>query len=90
MTNRGNSVNKCKNFNKYFIDLRVIDALTNVLTNLYRLVIRPTDHPLNYIHTDMTENVKKYNERQELKILKANYIRKWKKRLCNSQKHLKN
>lgn len=90
MTNRGNSVMKCKDFNKYFNDLRVIDALTNVLTNLYRLVIRRTDLPLDYIRTHMTENVKKYNERQELKILNANYIRKWKKRLCNSQKHLKN
>jgi len=37
----------------------------------------------------MTENVKKNNARQELKILKAIYIRKWKKRLCNSQKHFK-
>ncbi|CAI6343234.1 unnamed protein product [Macrosiphum euphorbiae] len=85
MTNRGNSVNKFK----YFNDLRVIDALTNVLTNLYRLVTRQTDLPLDYISTHMTENVKKYNKRQELKILNANYIRKWKKRLCNTQKTFK-
>lgn len=90
MTNRRNSVKKCKDLNKYFNDLRVIDVLTNVLTNLYRLVIRPTDLPLNYIRTHMKENDKKYNERQERKILNANYIRKWKKRLCNSQKHLEN
>jgi len=70
MTNQGNySVNKREDFKKYLNELGVIDALTNVLANLYRLEIRPTD-PLDYIRTHMTEIV---NEREELKILKDNY-----------------
>ncbi|KAL5243629.1 hypothetical protein ACI65C_011039 [Semiaphis heraclei] len=69
MTNQENSVNKREDFKKYLSDLGVIDALTNVLANLYRLESRPTD-PLDYIRTHMTEIV---HEREELKILKANY-----------------
>ncbi|XP_022176653.1 C-Myc-binding protein-like [Myzus persicae] len=70
MASQGNSGNnKREDFKKYLNDLGVIDALTNVLANLYRLEIRPTD-PLDYIRTHMTETV---IEREELKMLKANY-----------------
>jgi len=70
MANQGNSGdNKREDFKKYLNDLGVIDALTNILANLYQLEIRPTD-PLDYIRTHMTENV---IEKEELKMLKANY-----------------
>ncbi|XP_060835543.1 c-Myc-binding protein-like [Rhopalosiphum padi] len=71
MTNQGNHLvnNKREDFRKYLNDFGVVDALTNVLADLYSLEIRPTD-PLDYIRTHMTETVK---EREELKILKANY-----------------
>jgi hypothetical protein len=71
MTNQGNHLvnNKREDFRKYLNDFGVVDALTNVLADLYSLEIRPTD-PLDYIRTHMTEIVK---EREELKILKANY-----------------
>lgn len=71
MANQGNhSVNnKREDFKKYLNEFGVIDALTNVLADLNGLEIRPTD-PLDYIRTHMTEIVK---EREELKILKANY-----------------
>ncbi|XP_015374024.1 PREDICTED: C-Myc-binding protein homolog [Diuraphis noxia] len=69
MANQENSANKREDFKKYLSDLGVIDALTNVLANLYQLETRPTD-PLDYIRTHMTEIVQ---EREELKMLKANY-----------------
>ncbi|KAF0751703.1 c-Myc-binding protein-like [Aphis craccivora] len=71
MANQGNhSVNnKREDFKKYLNEFGVIDALTNVLADLNGLEIRPTD-PLDYIRTHMTEIVK---EKEELKILKANY-----------------
>jgi len=69
MANSENAVNKREDFKKYLNDLGVIDALTNVLANLYQLETRPTD-PLDYIRTHMTEIV---HEREELKMLKDNY-----------------
>jgi len=70
MSNQGNLFNnKREDFKKYLNDLGVIEALTNVLANLYRSEVRPTD-PLDYIRTHMTEIVK---EREELKMLKETY-----------------
>lgn len=70
MSNQGNSVNnKREDFKKYLNDLGVIEALTNVLANLYKSETRPTD-PLDYIRTHMTETIK---EKEELKMLKENY-----------------
>lgn len=70
MPNLGNSMsNKREEFKKYLNELGVIDALTNVLANLYKLEIRPSD-PLDYIRTHMTEIV---SEKEELNILKAHY-----------------
>ncbi|XP_029348582.1 c-Myc-binding protein homolog [Acyrthosiphon pisum] len=70
MSNQGNSFNnKRENIKKYLNDLGLIEALTNVLANLYRSEPRPTD-PLDYIRTHMTEIVK---EREELKMLKETY-----------------
>ncbi|XP_025192109.1 c-Myc-binding protein-like [Melanaphis sacchari] len=70
MTDQGNYLShKREDFKKYLNEFGVIDALTNVLADLYGLEIRPTN-PLDYIRTHMTKIVK---EREELKILKANY-----------------
>lgn len=49
-------------FKKKLNESGVIEALTNVLANLYELEIRPTD-PLEYIRTHMTETI---SEKEEL------------------------
>lgn len=61
--------NKNKEFKKYLNKSGVIEAITNILANLYELEERPTD-PLDYIRTHMTETIK---EREELEKLKSIY-----------------
>lgn len=60
---------KYKEFKKYLNKSGLIEAMTDILANLYELEERPTD-PLDYIRTHMTETIK---EREELEKLKSVY-----------------
>lgn len=82
---------KRENFRKYLNDFNVIETLTNVLTNIYKMEIKPTD-PLDYIRTHMTDTI---HEREELKSLIAKHndivaqIQKTKQENINLAKEIK-
>jgi len=61
--------NRREDFKQKLIKLGIINALTNILANLYELEPRPID-PLEYIRTHMTETL---SEKEEVKALKAIY-----------------
>lgn len=67
MSNQADNVFNDKDFMKYLNEFGVIEAVTDVLLNLYELDIKPTD-PLDYIRTHMTETV---YEKEELEALTA-------------------
>lgn len=82
---------KRESFRKYLNDFGVIETLTNVITNIYKLEIKPTD-PLDYIRTHMTDTI---HEKEELKTLRAKHndivtqIQKTKQENINLAKEIK-